>query len=52
MLPWMGEQYGNPSAGYRFGKKARQAISEAREKVAALIDAEAEEIIFTSGGTE
>ncbi|MDF1815732.1 MAG: cysteine desulfurase family protein [Verrucomicrobiales bacterium] len=52
MEPWIREQYGNPSAGYRFGKKARAAIGEAREKVAALIDADPEEIIFTSGGTE
>ena len=52
MLPWLGDQFGNPSAGYRFGKKARQAVEEAREKVAALLDAAPGEIIFTSGGTE
>lgn len=52
MLPWLGEWYGNPSAGYRFGKQARQAINLAREQVAALIAAEPEEIVFTSGGTE
>ncbi len=52
MAPWLHEQYGNPSAGYRFGKQARKAISQAREQVAALIDAAPEEIIFTSGGTE
>lgn len=52
MLPWLGEWYGNPSAGYRFGKQARQAINLAREQVAALIEAEPEEIVFTSGGTE
>lgn len=52
MEPWLRDQYGNPSAGYRFGKAARKAIGEAREKVAALIGADPEEIIFTSGGTE
>jgi cysteine desulfurase len=52
MLPWLGEWYGNPSAGYRFGKQARQAINLAREQVAALIEADPEEIVFTSGGTE
>ncbi|MBL9150921.1 MAG: aminotransferase class V-fold PLP-dependent enzyme [Verrucomicrobiales bacterium] len=53
MLPWLSEEgYGNPSAGYRFGKAARQAVDRAREQVAALIDADPEEIVFTSGGTE
>ncbi|MCL4103567.1 UNVERIFIED_CONTAM: hypothetical protein GTU68_059646 [Idotea baltica] len=53
MLPWLGdENYGNPSAGYRFGKAAKKAIETAREHVAALISAQPEEIIFTSGGTE
>ncbi len=53
MLSWLGEDgYGNPSAGYRFGKKARKAIDEARARVAALIDAEPGEIVFTSCGTE
>ena len=53
MLPWLDEDgYGNPSAGYRFGKRARRAIDEARAQVAALIDAEPEEIVFTSCGTE
>ena len=53
MEPWLSESgYGNPSAGYRFGKKARQAIDEARAQVGALIDAEPDEIVFTSCGTE
>ncbi|MCB1079263.1 MAG: cysteine desulfurase, partial [Verrucomicrobiae bacterium] len=42
----------NPSAGYRFGKAARRAVEEARAKVAALIDADPEEVVFTSCGTE
>ncbi len=53
MLPWMTEHYGNPSAGYHFGKEARRAIDTAREQVATLVNAPSpEEIVFTSGGTE
>lgn len=52
MEPWLRDEYGNPSAGYRFGKKARRAIEEARGQVASLIGADPEEILFTSGGTE
>ncbi|MDF1823473.1 MAG: cysteine desulfurase family protein [Verrucomicrobiales bacterium] len=52
MLPWLGENYGNPSGGYRFGKASRKAIEIAREQVAALIGAQPGEIVFTSGGTE
>lgn len=53
MLPWLSEEgYGNPSAGYRFGKRAREAVERAREQVAALIEAQPEEIVFTSCGTE
>lgn len=52
MLPWLGEHYGNPSGGYRFGKEARRAVNHAREQVAALIGATPGEIVFTSGGTE
>lgn len=52
MRPWLDEAYGNPSAGYRFGREARKAVERAREQVAALIGAQPEEIVFTSGGTE
>jgi cysteine desulfurase len=52
MRPWLDESYGNPSAGYRFGREARKAVEQARGQVAALLGAEAEEIVFTSGGTE
>ena len=52
MRPWLEEAYGNPSAGYRFGREARRAVDHARGQVAALIGAEVEEIVFTSGGTE
>ncbi len=52
MRPWLDESYGNPSAGYRFGREARRAVDQAREQVASLIGAQPEEIVFTSGGTE
>ncbi len=52
MLPFLGDEYGNPSSLHGRGDKARAAVQEAREKVAALIAANAEEIIFTSNGTE
>jgi cysteine desulfurase len=53
MLPYMKSLYGNPSSVHSFGQEARQAIEEARTKVAELINAERKEsIIFTSGATE
>ena len=52
MLPYLTEQWGNPSSPYRFGKQLVEPIEQARESVAALIGAEAREIIFTSCGTE
>jgi len=52
MLPWLGDHYGNPSGGYRFGREARRALDTAREQVAAFIGAQPGEIVFTSGGTE
>src|SRR6266571_5926325 len=52
MLPFLTEQYANPSAGYGFAAKARKAIDLARERLAALLGCEASEIVFTSGGTE
>ena len=53
MLPYMKEAYGNASSIHQFGRPARKAVDDARAKVAALLGASsAEEIIFTSGGTE
>lgn len=52
MLPWLREKQGNPSSLHGFGREARVAIEAAREEVAALINAEPEQIIFTSGATE
>lgn len=52
MLPFFNEQYGNPSSLHQYGQWTRAAIEESRDRVARLIGAESEEIIFTSGGTE
>lgn len=52
MLPFLGENFGNPSSPHAPGRAARQALEKAREQVAALIGARADEIVFTSGGTE
>ncbi len=52
MLPWLTQDYGNPSSGYRFGKKVNDALEVARERVAALLGCEAGEVLFTSCGTE
>lgn len=52
MLPYFTDAFGNPSSIYSCGQEARAAIGEARTKVAELIGAQSEEIIFTSGGTE
>ena len=46
------ETYGNPSSLYEFGQKAKEVLEQAREETAALIGADAKEIIFTSGGSE
>jgi cysteine desulfurase len=52
MLPYLREQFGNPSSAHAFGRAARDALDEAHERVARRIGAEAREIVFTSGGTE
>ncbi|MBC7326291.1 MAG: cysteine desulfurase NifS [Moorella sp. (in: Bacteria)] len=53
MLPFLKEDaFGNPSTIYSYGRAAKKALDEAREKVANLIGARPEEIFFTSGGTE
>ena len=52
MLPYFTEAFGNPSSIYSYGQEAKGAIEEARVKVADLIGARDEEIVFTSGGTE
>jgi len=52
MLPFLRDSFGNPSSIHALGRKAREAVEEARGRVAALIGANASEIVFTSGGTE
>ncbi len=52
MLPYLTENYGNPSSLYAFGQKAAEALAEARQTIAACINAEPREITFTSGGSE
>ncbi len=52
MLPFLRHSFGNPSSIHAVGRKAREAVEEARGRVAALIGASATEIVFTSGGTE
>ncbi|MBI4283256.1 MAG: aminotransferase class V-fold PLP-dependent enzyme, partial [Chloroflexi bacterium] len=52
MVPYFSEMFGNPSSIYSYGQEAKQAMEEARVKVANLIGARDEEIVFTSGGTE
>jgi cysteine desulfurase len=52
MLPYLKEQYGNPSSIHRYGRLAHKAIEKARKQIAQLINAESSEILFTSGGTE
>jgi selenium donor protein len=50
--PYLTSGFGNPSSTHYFGRESRRAIENARQQVAALINADPEEIIFTSGGTE
>jgi cysteine desulfurase len=52
MLPYLQEHFGNPSSRHLYGRRAHEAIQRARSDVAALVNSHAEEIIFTSGGTE
>src|SRR3982750_2090671 len=52
MMPFFGPRFGNPSSMHRWGREARTALDEARERVARCIGASADEIVFTSGGTE
>lgn len=52
MMPYLTNEFGNPSSVYRPGRKARAALDEARESIAAVFHAHPDEIYFTSGGTE
>lgn len=52
MLPYMEQQHGNPTSRHSFGRQARKAVEQAREQVAAAVNAHPTQVIFTSGGTE
>ncbi|MCL5429580.1 MAG: cysteine desulfurase [Chloroflexi bacterium] len=52
MLPYFSEEFGNPSSVHGYGRRAEAALEDARQRMAELLNAQPEEIIFTSGGTE
>jgi cysteine desulfurase len=52
MLPWLGDRFGNPSSVHALGRRARAAVDEARDRVAAAVQSASREVIFTAGGTE
>lgn len=52
MLPFLRQHFGNPSSQHVYGQRAQAAVERARQQVAALLGCDANEIIFTSGGTE
>ena len=52
MIPYLGPRFGNPSSTHRWGREARAALDEARERVARCLGAKTDEVCFTSGGTE
>ena len=52
MMKYLVEDYGNPSSLYEVGRKAHSALSSARETIAKCLGANADEIIFTSGGSQ
>ncbi len=52
MIPYLKEHFGNPSSSHSFGVQTKKAVENARRQVAALLECQPDEIIFTSGGTE
>ncbi|MEK9163887.1 MAG: aminotransferase class V-fold PLP-dependent enzyme, partial [Chloroflexota bacterium] len=52
MLPHFRENFGNPSSIHRWGREAEKAMEQARRDIAAVLNCQSNEIIFTSGGTE
>jgi len=51
MMPYFGRIFGNPSSPHRYGREAAEAVNHARTRVAALLQAKPEEVVFTPGGT-
>jgi cysteine desulfurase len=52
MRPFLEKEFGNPSSSHWYGTRPKKSVMEARRRVASLLNCEAEEIVFTSGGTE
>src|SRR5213594_1417710 len=52
MLPYLTEKFGNASSVHQMGQEARAGVDRARQQIAAFVGARANEIVFTSGGTE
>ncbi|MBI4435620.1 cysteine desulfurase [Candidatus Uhrbacteria bacterium] len=52
MLPYLGEKFGNPSSFHTVGKTVKDDVDKARERIARVLNVRADEILFTSGGTE
>lgn len=52
MVPYFSEEFGNASSVYGWGRRARQALGNSRDRVAEILHAEPDEIVFTSGGSE
>ena len=52
MIPFMEDEFGNPSSGYDLGARAKEGVEQARREVASLLGCDPDEVIFTSGGSE
>lgn len=52
MMPFLGEEFGNPSSIHQWGRRARAALEESRAMIASLLGAEKDSVVFTGGGTE
>lgn len=52
MMPYLQEEFGNPSSGYWLGTKAKEGVEQARREIASLLGCQNHEVIFTSGGSE